>query len=101
MDITLPKGEVAVIRDEECNHLATIRADQTIEARVRVIRPWPPSSAGTGGFSEIARQLSEHYGVKVSRTKVYQWYKRKTLNAAGQPFPREAEQGAVPYQPGP
>lgn len=45
------------------------------------------------GFSEIARLLSEHYGLtgddEVSRMQVYQWWKRETLNAAGQRFPRE------------
>lgn len=47
----------------------------------------------TGGFSEIARMLNEHYGLPddegISRMQVYQWWKRETLNAAGQPFPRE------------
>lgn len=44
------------------------------------------------GFSELARMLNDHYGQgeDVSRQQVYQWWKRGTLNAAGQPFPREA-----------
>jgi hypothetical protein len=54
----------------------------------------------TGGFSEVARQLSERYGQPVSRQQVYQWWKRRTLNADGKPFPREAEQGTVPYHKG-
>jgi hypothetical protein len=49
----------------------------------------------TGGFSEVARYLSEHYGRAeddpITRQQVFQWYKRATLNAAGQPFPREYE----------
>jgi hypothetical protein len=45
------------------------------------------------GFSEIARKLTEHYGLPedkaVSRMQVYQWWERETRNADGQPFPRE------------
>jgi hypothetical protein len=47
----------------------------------------------TGGFSEIARLLTEHYelpeGEEITRQQVYQWWKRETQNAAGRPFPRE------------
>lgn len=47
----------------------------------------------TGGFSEIARLLNEHYELPeddgITRQQVYQWWKRETHNAAGQPFPRE------------
>lgn len=45
------------------------------------------------GFSELARLLTEHYRLPedegISRMQVYQWWKRETKNAAGQPFPRE------------
>lgn len=43
------------------------------------------------GFSEVARILSEHYGEPVSRQQVYQWWRRKTLNAKEHPFPRGRE----------
>jgi hypothetical protein len=40
------------------------------------------------GFSEVARVLSEHYGEKVTRQQVYQWWRRETANQDRQPFPR-------------
>jgi hypothetical protein len=43
------------------------------------------------GFSGVARVLSEHYGEQVTRQQVYQWWRRKTINADRQPFPRGRE----------
>jgi hypothetical protein len=40
------------------------------------------------GFTRVAEALSEHYGEVVTRQQVYQWWRRKTKNAGGQPFPR-------------
>ncbi len=39
------------------------------------------------GFTEVAELMSEHYGTKVSRQQVYQWWKRETYNKAGVKFP--------------
>lgn len=47
----------------------------------------PVSLPGTVGFTAIARLLSEHYGTKITRMRVYNWWSRKTENADGQPFP--------------
>lgn len=40
------------------------------------------------GFTRVAEALSGHYGEEITRQQVYQWWRRKTRNAAGQPFPR-------------
>lgn len=48
-------------------------------------------------FTRLAEMLSEHYGEQVTRQRVYEWWKRETLNAAGNPFPREVE--TVPDAP--
>jgi hypothetical protein len=39
------------------------------------------------GFTAVAEQMSDHYGTKISRQQVYQWWKRKTHNKAGVKFP--------------
>lgn len=41
-------------------------------------------------FTRLAELLTEHYREHITRQRVYEWWKRETLNAAGQPFPREA-----------
>jgi hypothetical protein len=48
----------------------------------------------TGGFSGVARMLSEHFGLEppLDRRQVYQWHKRGTRNQAGVPFPEPAHQ---------
>jgi hypothetical protein len=40
------------------------------------------------GFTRVAGALSEHYGEEVTRQQVYQWWRRKTQNKDGEPFPR-------------
>jgi hypothetical protein len=48
-------------------------------------------------FTALAELLSDHYGEVITRQRVYEWWKRETKNAAGEPFPREAE--SVPDAP--
>jgi hypothetical protein len=39
------------------------------------------------GFTDVAEQLSEHYGTEVTRQQVFQWWKRETYNKSGRKFP--------------
>lgn len=48
-------------------------------------------------FTKLAELLSAHYGETITRQRVYEWWKRETLNAAGKPFPREV--GNIPHAP--
>lgn len=48
-------------------------------------------------FSRLAELLSYHYGETITRQRVYEWWKRETKNAAGEPFPREVR--GVPDAP--
>ena len=54
-----------------------------------------------GGYGAIARELNKLTGLNFSRQQVHIWNKRRTLNAAGQPFPSpvRANPGAKPPQP--
>lgn len=40
-------------------------------------------------FTKAARLLSLQFDETVTRQRVYEWWKRATRNAAGEPFPRE------------
>jgi hypothetical protein len=53
-----------------------------------------------GGYGAIARELTRLTGLNFSRQQVHIWNKRRTLNAAGQPFPSpvRARRGARPPQ---
>ena len=53
-----------------------------------------------GGYGAIARELRTRTGHSYSRQQVHAWNTRRTLNAAGQPFPSpvRASPGAVPPQ---
>jgi hypothetical protein len=63
------------------------------QAEVRHEEAWRSAVS----FSKLAELLSNHYGEIITRQRVYEWYKRETRNAAGQPFPREV--GNIPHAP--
>jgi len=44
---------------------------------------------GTAGFQGVASILSDRYGIDppLDRRRIYDWWHRGTLNAAGVPFP--------------
>lgn len=47
------------------------------------------SQPGLGGFSEVARVLTERFGLDppLDRRQVHSWNHRRTLNARGRMFP--------------
>jgi hypothetical protein len=52
---------------------------------------------GRGGFTDVARELSEHYQLDppMKRQQIERWYRRQTRNADGRAFPQPVERGPL------
>ena len=48
---------------------------------------------GKAGFQGLAHILSERYGIDppLDRRRIWEWWNRGTVNAAGEPFPQPEE----------
>jgi hypothetical protein len=62
------------------------------DAEARHQEAWREAWRSAVSFSKLAKLLSAYYGETITRQRVYEWWKRGTKNAAGQPFPREVRE---------
>lgn len=61
-----------------------------------------PACPTSGGYSAVARHLTQVFALDppLDRRQVYDWARRRTVNAAGHTFPRPAaELPAAPCRP--